>query len=464
MNGRMSRKARKAPKISGEFAGISLGDARLSRRCLDIVNELNANPSSLTINGAFDEWAGTKAAYNFFANEKCQADKLIEPHIQATVERMKSYPFVYAASDTTFINYNNLKQTVGLGSIGRNSTNKSHVQGAIAHVTYAIAPNGLPLGILSFEVWTRPPNGYGDEKRENNESDRWLRHMEEVARLYPKGTRMVYLADRESDLYEIFTAAKKLKIEIVIRSKYDRRIEGDRWNLTDFLQSRQATGKTTIEVNSKGKQDKRNAVLEIKNGVVRVEDPNNKKKHIELTIVCAEELNPPSDKEKIYWRLLTMGSVDTLDDCLAVIKDYKMRWGIEILFKVVKSGCSIETCRLQHVERIIRYLAVMFVIGWRIAWKVHINRTNPKAPWSLVLTELEYKTLWIMVNKRAILEKKLPRDPPSDKPWNVRDSIRGMAKIGGFNGRKGDGEPGIQKIWEGWIGLQYATKATEIFL
>ena len=142
-------------------------------------------------------------------------------------KRLKSYDYVFAVSDTTFVNYNNHKQTVGLGSIGRYSSNNSHSQGIIFHVTYAISPTGLPLGILAFEAWFRPPEGYNNERRnENNESDRWLRQFKLAAGIFPKNTKMIYMADRESDLYEIFEAAQELGVEVVIRSKHDQRGNG----------------------------------------------------------------------------------------------------------------------------------------------------------------------------------------------------------------------------------------------
>ena len=81
----------------------------------------------------------------------------------------------------------------------------------------------------------------------------------------------------------------------------------------------------------------------------------------------------------------------------------------------------------------------------------------------MVLTELEYKTLWMVINKKAIKSGDLPRSPPDSSPWTVRDAVRGIAQKGGFNGRKSDGEPGMQKIWEGWVCLQNMVEATELF-
>ena len=463
------KKKLRKPKIHQEFKGAELGDTRLSRRLLEVVRELNANPPAATINATFDDWAKTKAAYRFFANEKCSAIQLIQPHIAATRERLKNHNYAFAVSDTSFINYNNHKKTVGLGSIGRYSTNNSHSQGIIIHVTYAVALSGLVLGILAFEAWVRPPEGYDKHRDEDKESDRWLRQLKLAAEVFPKGTRMIYMADRESDLYEIFEFAKERDIDVIIRSKHDRRIRGDGLHIREAQDQSAPMGNVITKVNNK-QGGSREANLEIKATKVEIQRPGDtevaaqKRKYIELTLVSAEEVDSPEGEEKLYWRLLTTLPVSSLEDCLEVIEHYKKRWAIELLFKALKSGCAIEDCRLQHREKLIRYIAVMSVIAWRIAWKVHMNRVNPKAPWFLVLTELEYKSLWIVNNKKQIKAGLLPRSPPKSEPWTVRDAVRAIAKRGGFNGRKSDGEPGMQKIWEGWVRLQDAVELAEVVL
>ena len=39
--------------------------------------------------------------------------------------------------------------------------------------------------------------------------------------------------------------------------------------------------------------------------------------------------------------------------------------------------------------------------------------------------------------------------------WTVRDFFRGVAGLGGFLGRKSDGEPGWMTIWRGWEVLHW---------
>lgn len=56
--------------------------------------------------------------------------------------------------------------------------------------------------------------------------------------------------------------------------------------------------------------------------------------------------------------------------------------------------------------------------------------------------EAEWKALTVFTTKNRIA----PTQPPT-----LRDALRRVATLGGFLGRKGDGEPGTQTLW---IGLQ----------
>ena len=44
----------------------------------------------------------------------------------------------------------------------------------------------------------------------------------------------------------------------------------------------------------------------------------------------------------------------------------------------------------------------------------------------------------------VLAKKPIPKNPPT-----LRELIRQMARLGGFLGRKGDGEPGVKTLWQG---------------
>jgi hypothetical protein len=48
---------------------------------------------------------------------------------------------------------------------------------------------------------------------------------------------------------------------------------------------------------------------------------------------------------------------------------------------------------------------------------------------------------------------KAKSSPPPPAELTVRQFIHAVAKLGGFLGRKGDGEPGWRTLWRGWLEL-----------
>ncbi len=79
-----------------------------------------------------------------------------------------------------------------------------------------------------------------------------------------------------------------------------------------------------------------------------------------------------------------------------------------------------------------------------IFWLTHINRQTPEAPCTTILAQHEWQALYTAIHRSATL----PATPPT-----VRQAVRWIAQLGGFSGRKGDGEPGITTLWRGWSRL-----------
>ena len=144
-----------------EFRSATFGDKRLTNRLIGLVNELSFRPDK-TINGALEDNSSTKACYRFFDNDSVTKDRLLDPHIEQTHERMKKHGVVLAIQDTTYYGFNKHIKTKGLGGIGKYPNMENPVQGLIGHATLAFTPAGLPLGLLGHDVWARPEGGIGE--------------------------------------------------------------------------------------------------------------------------------------------------------------------------------------------------------------------------------------------------------------------------------------------------------------
>ncbi|MCP5097420.1 MAG: transposase, partial [Chloroflexi bacterium] len=136
---------------SEEMAGVTLGDKRLNKRTVEVLEKLGKHPSGSIPYGC-DEWADTKATYELFKNEKVTAEKLRKPHQDRTWARVREHACVLAAQDTSFLNYSHYKKIEGLGSIG---TKEQNLQGIVMHNTMAVTPEGVSLGNLHQMLWVR---------------------------------------------------------------------------------------------------------------------------------------------------------------------------------------------------------------------------------------------------------------------------------------------------------------------
>lgn len=139
--------------------------------------------------------------------------------------------------------------------------------------------------------------------------------------------------------------------------------------------------------------------------------------------------------------LLTNTAVSNYDEAVEKMKWYRLRWGIEVFHKILKSGCQVESCRLGTAERLTKYLALFAIIAWRLHWITQVNREAPNESCVALLADHEWKALYCKINKTS--------EPP-EVPPSIRQAIRWIAQLGGFLARKGDNEPGIVTVWRGW--------------
>ncbi len=180
---------------------------------------------------AFDFWSDTRTAYNFFANERVTFAGVLESPM-AVVSRALREQFegttVLNVQDTTEINLSHLHSMTGLGEIG-NPKNR----GLFLHPSLAVTPDGVPIGLLSAQVWNRSPSSHGKTKKrkerafEEKESLRWWRAIEESEERVGRPGLLLHVADRESDIYDVFKRARDKGYRILVRAAQDRRVEGD---------------------------------------------------------------------------------------------------------------------------------------------------------------------------------------------------------------------------------------------
>jgi hypothetical protein len=451
-----------------EFGMIDFGDKRLSTRLLKLVDSFVKCPES-SINKACETWSETKAAYRFFKNDNINENKILNTHIAKTIVRASEYKTILAIQDTCYISYKNHKKTTGLGVIAsriRSKNTNFQTKGLIMHTAFAITTDGLALGLLDQKINARPE--LSEEIKElkkrthnralpieNKESIRWLKSLTKSNNPKLESTNVVTVCDREGDIYELFELACREKNSVLIRASQDRIVnkksiypEKTGQRLWDVAKSFNCQGEITVTIPTKNGMPARKAVLEIKFGDFIMNpsknNVNNKIKdfqNLKLNLIYVVEKDAPETVESLEWLLLTNLDVNNFEEALEKVKWYGLRWRIEVFHKILKSGLKVEECRLQTADKLIRYLTVMSIIAWRIFFITLIARADPTLPCNKILAPEEWRVLYSKINAT----NNYPPNPPT-----IKEAVLWIAKLGGFLGRKNDGDPGPITLWRGW--------------
>lgn len=500
-----------------EFESIDFGDKRLNARLIQTTAMLSEQPLS-SINQACPSWVDTKAAYRLFANERCDSGEILRAHVEKTLARIKSHARVLVIQDSTTLNFNAHSATEGLGPIGKRASTREQSQGLWMHTALAVVPrtsskqqDGLPLGLIDQKIWarsaekkTRKPTGIPIEKKE---SFKWLSALQETQAREVPGTEFVTVCDREADIFEFLHFAQDIDAKFVVRNNGDRKLWPEvRWNpqrdgrygVKPGNTLRKKIGKQTCAATLKmkvprkaGLHPERTAKVEVRFGEVYLHPPTwpaeltaitEKMNPIKVHAIWVKEIDPPKEvinpdpemleeqrrksprRRKIdrgenplaplEWMLLTNVWVETLEDALERVRWYEQRWQIECFHKVLKSGCAVERCRLQYADRLGKYLVLSSVIAWRLHWMTLVSRKNPNTSCEIFLSKTEWQALYCKIKKT---------NDPTPKAPTIYEAVRWIAQLGGFLGRKADGEPGTTTLWRGWQRLHDITEDWILF-
>lgn len=305
----------------------------------------------------------------------------------------------------------------------------------------------MPLGVLDVWFWTRDRATFGEAKRhwpiEAKESMRWLEGCERCAELAESlpDTHLVYVADRECDIHEFMSRTRCWPgIDWLIRATHNRCLaEGDK--LWDRLAQAPVLGEVTFTLPARPNRPSRPVVLTVRAERVRLSPQGGEP--VTVTALRVREESPPAGVEPLDWRLLSNRSATTLAQAAELIQWYGARWGIEVFFRIFKTGCRVEALQLSTLERLEPAWALYLLIAWRIQYLTVLGRVTPDLPGAVVLDPAEWQAVYVAIH----------RQPPPPTSPRLPAILDWMARLGGYLGRKCDGPPGPQALW---IGLQRA--------
>jgi hypothetical protein len=423
--------------------------------------------------------AEMEAAYRFFDNDKVSPEKILQPHIEATRERISQAEVALLVQDTTDLDLTRPKQQVrGAGPLEYDTR-----RGVFFHPLLAFDHHGLPLGVAWQKSWARTKI---KKKRTKNERDLWhrttpiegkesfrwiegMRAAREVAEACPQ-TTCVCIADSDADVYELFCESRstsRREVHFLVRACQNRITCDPHANLLEATRNALCLFQCSVNVSARtaksdGRTRKRHetrdariAELEVRATTVTVRPPyrrGHKLPEVTLNVVLAEETNPPDGATPIQWLLVTTLPIDNPEQVQQIISYYSIRWQIEIYFRTLKSGCLIEDRQFETLDRILNCLAVYSIIAWKIMYLCRLGRECPDLDCEIIFEPSEWKSVYMTVRHE---------DPPSTPP-SLNEMIRTIASLGGYVIRRST-QPGPQTLWLGLQRVHDLSTAWEAF-
>jgi Transposase Tn5 dimerisation domain/Transposase DNA-binding len=406
-----------------------------------------------------------EAAYRLLNNPYVSLEKLLEPHSQQTLESARAQQAVVWVEDTTELDYTFHAGKSGLGPIGDGKG-----RGLLMHSTIGMLPGSATvLGLGHVQVVLR------EEKPKvtrhwagSPESRLWERSAEAVGPP-PEGRLWVHVSDRGSDIFEYMAACRKAGKHFLLRVFHNRVLswgeelpeaqQTEARKLLNYARSLPQVPESdySVAVHATSKHPARQAQVVLAWASVTLPPPEQapeairQEKPIAAWVLRAWEPNPPPDTEAVEWVLLTSLPIHTLEEAQRCVHWYELRWFCEDFHQCLKTGCRIERSQLDDAQDLQNLLGFAAPIAVRLLQLRQEARHAPDAP---ATTAIEPLMVEVLARRQKVDAKTLT----TLQFWLL------VARLGGFQGRKRDGNPGWRTVWHGWCYLSDLTEGARLFL
>lgn len=408
-------------------------DLRVHKRVL-LVAEACLNFPDRSIPKRFQSAAATKGCYRLLSRPDMGHENLQKAHYEnVREEAVAATDRVLFIQDGSELIYNSHPWTTGLGHTADASGN-----GIMFHSCVAVkVEDGQPrmIGLACQKAWIRT-----EEKPEESEGDVWSEMIRRIGSP-PKECSWITVGDRGSDIFSFVEDASNLGWGCVIRSKHDRNIcvNGTVTKLKKHMRNLPAMTSFNHKLRSKaGGVSSREATLYVSWTAAEMMPPSTEidKKPIKGSYVRVWSDEDPD----IEWILFTLSAIDSKEKALEIVTIYTQRWIIEEYHKCLKSGCKMEEAQLRAADHLMNLFGILGVIGTQLLQLRDLSRIRGSEPAEAHVDKLSVK----LIEKIYKLST----------PLTIKEFWRRVAMLGGFLGRKSDGNPGWQTIWYGWLRLR----------
>jgi hypothetical protein len=430
------------------FGTVELGDRRRTQRLIASAARIATNPSR-PFPQVFD-WNSLRGFYRVCDQDQATLEAIQRPHWQQTRSALADQSLALILHDTTELDFTGHPTVTGLGPIGDHRG-----RGFLQHNSLAIQPdNRRILGLTFQQLWVRPSPEDATPALALDAADEgevWLRGIQATG-TPPPARCWVHVGDRASDDYQAMRAARDQGTHFLWRVSQKRTVfttpEHDQSaSLLEYARSLAAQETDTVSIPGRGGREARTTTVQLAAAPVWVPAPAATPRRRSQPVIAAWviriwEAHAAADIEALEWVLLCSLPTTTPEELRQRRDWYSCRWLVELYHLAEKTGCGEEERRFETADRLAACLAVLAVVAVRIVQLRNALDWEGSACASQVATPVEIE----VVQRSAGVRR--------GGNWTVREFVRAVARLGGFLGRKGDGEPGMRTLWRGYQRLQ----------
>jgi len=439
------------------FGNAQLGDRRRTARLAETFDLMRRHPGG-SLPDKVASPADLRGLYRLCNCEKVTHAAVIAAVREHTMAKIAACDAtVLIVHDATELDYTSLASLApDLGQIGKGLSRGYICQNVLA----VVAETGEVLGLVDQILHHR------DEVPDNETLAEHRERETRESRLWPNGTKhlpadakLVDVSDQGSDTFEFLEHEFHSGRQFVIRACKVRKVYagheavGPERCLKEYASSLPELGRFTMDVQAqkgrKPREARKNAEFIVRGGPVLVCPPHAKCGHhgddpLPLYVVLATEVAPPEGEKAVEWMLLTNKKVRTFEDAWQAISWYEQRWIIEELHKAMKTGCRIEDMQFTTIARLEPAIALLSVVAVTLLnLRDASRRPDAKTRCATTLLADDYVRVlsnWRYRKTRANL--------------TIHEFFLALARLGGHQNRKCDGQPGWLTLWRGWTKLQ----------
>jgi hypothetical protein len=428
--------------------GFAHGDVRVAARGEWLLERMIAT-GSVVVRKLGGTRAGEMAVHRFLSSPYVSVSSIVQT-LAARTAAAASGRRIVAIQDTSEINFKDR----AAGRRGFGPAGNGRDPGFFLHPVVAVdADSETVLGLVGAHIWTRDGTKAAPRRGRalaDKESQRWLDGCATAASALAEAASVTMVADRESDIFELF-AQRPEGLELIVRAAQDRRL-ADGGSLFAALDEAVVLDRRPVRVEPRRPGGRaRTAIVELKAGRVRLARPGNRPRRaglpddVEVTLVEAREVGAPDPDTALCWRLLTTTPVATAEEAAAVVGCYRLRWRIEQVFRALKSdGLRLDDAQLAEAERLFNLAAMALAAAVRTIQLVDARDGSPRPATDVLDPEF--------MNGLERLSRSLEGNTARQKNPHPKGSLAFVAwvaaRLGGWNcyGKP----PGPKTMRAGW--------------